>query len=225
MDNFYTNLALFRALLDKRMPVEQLEGTVVNFLNGSNIKTKCRRCDLYSKWRYFGCSLEGQKNVFVLSSFYGNFAKGIGRYSGNVVKPVVKCCISEYNQHMGGVDICDQLLSYYAISKNSINWWKNSEFGRKRNSHKRYREMLIHELVQSLLYKRNDDEPPTNMGRPSEPKKRSRINVQDDIRLRGRHYATKKHPKRKCTMCGCKKNKATGKRTNKHTLNYYEKCQ
>ena len=35
---------------------------------------------------------------------------------------------------------------------------KNPEFGRKRNSHKRYQEMLIHELVQPLLHKRNDDE-------------------------------------------------------------------
>ena len=55
---------------------------------------------------------------------------------------------------------------------------KNPEFGRKRNSHKRYQEMLIHELVQPLLHKRNDDEPPTDMGCWSQPKKRSRINVQ-----------------------------------------------
>ena len=85
--------------------------------------------------------------------------------------------------------------------------------------------MLIHELVQPLLHKRNDDEPPTDMGCWSQPKKRSRINVQDDIRLRGRHYATKKHPRRKCTMCGYKKNKLMGERTNKCTLNYCEKCQ
>ena len=108
---------------------------------------------------------------------------------------------------------------------NMLFFEKNPEFGRKRNSHKRYQEMLIHELVQPLLHKRNDDEPPTDMGCWSQPKKRSRINVQDDIRLRGRHYATKKHPRRKCTMCGYKKNKLMGERTNKCTLNYCEKCQ
>ena len=108
---------------------------------------------------------------------------------------------------------------------NMLFFEKNPEFGRKRNSHKRYQEMLIHELVQPLLHKWNDDEPPTDMGCWSQPKKRSRINVQDDIRLRGRHYATKKHPRRKCTMCGYKKNKLMGERTNKCTLNYCEKCQ
>ena len=35
---------------------------------------------------------------------------------------------------------------------------KNPEFERKRNSRKKYREMLIHELVQPLLHKWNDDE-------------------------------------------------------------------
>ena len=86
---------------------------------------------------------------------------------------------------------------------------KNPESGRKRNNHKRYQEMLIHKLVLPLLHKGNNNEPLTNMGCPSQANKRSRINVQYDIHLRGRHYVTKKHPRRKCTICRYKKNQQT----------------
>ena len=246
MDNFYTHLALFKDLLARNtlacgtikinrgefpgwFKTQKLKHGDASYIRNNNI--------LAVHWK-------DKRDVFVLSSLHGNTATEIERYSGNVVKPD---CISDYNKNMGGVDKCDQLLSYYAIAKKSKKWWKkvffrlfelcvinsmclfmqkNEIFAKKKNSHKRYREMLIHELVQPLLQKRNDDEPVSNMGRPAHPKARGNLSdIQDDVRLRGRHYAIKKHPRRKCTMCGYKKDKTTGKRTNKRTVNYCEKCK
>ena len=230
MDNFYTNLSLFGALLDRQTyacgTITVNHGEFPQWLKTEKLNAGDETY-IWNDDIFLAVHWKGKRNVFVLSSFRGNFAKVIERYCGNVVKPD---CFSAYSQHMGGVDKCDQLLSNYAISKKSIKWWKkvfswllelcvinsmclffekNPESGRKRNNHKRYQEMLIHKLVLPLLHKGNNNEPLTNMGCPSQANKRSRINVEYDIHLRGRHYVTKKHPRRKCTICGYKKNQQT----------------
>ena len=37
-------------------------------------------------------------------------------------------CIVEYNRHMGGVDLSDQMISYYSFSHRSVKWWKRVFF-------------------------------------------------------------------------------------------------
>ena len=39
----------------------------------------------------------------------------------NSVKPIVN---EDYNRHMGGVDLCDQHKSYYAVGRKARKWWK-----------------------------------------------------------------------------------------------------
>ena len=36
--------------------------------------------------------------------------------------------VEEYNQYMGGVDKCDQLLSYYGYSHRALKWWRRAFF-------------------------------------------------------------------------------------------------
>ena len=62
------------------------------------------------------------------------------------------------SQSSGGQIIFFRLLELCVINSMYLFFEKNPEFGRKRNSRKKYREMLIHELVQPLLHKWNDDE-------------------------------------------------------------------
>lgn len=75
---------------------------------------------------------------------------------------------------------------------------------KKRNCHKQFREMLVHELVQPYL----DDKKEAavhNMGRPSlEPASVSKVDVLDATRLSGTHYPSKMTPGRKCCMCAYK---------------------
>ena len=113
------------------------------------------------------------------------------------------------SQSSGGKKVFFWLLELRVINSMCLFFEKSPEFRRKRNNHKRYQEMLIHKLVLPLLHKGNNNEPLTNMGCPSQANKRSRINVQYDIHLRGRHYVTKKHPRRKCAICRYKKNQQT----------------
>ena len=65
--------------------IEKLNAVDMNYIQNDNI-------------------LAGVCCPFIISY---NFSKIIERYSGNVVKPD---CISNYNQHMEGVDKRDQLL-------------------------------------------------------------------------------------------------------------------
>ena len=37
-------------------------------------------------------------------------------------------CIVEYNRHMGGVDLSNQMISYYSFSHRSVKWWKRVFF-------------------------------------------------------------------------------------------------
>ena len=37
-------------------------------------------------------------------------------------------CIVEYNRHMGGVDLSDQMISYYSFSHRTVKWWKRVFF-------------------------------------------------------------------------------------------------
>ena len=80
--------------------------------------------------------------------------------------------IIAHNKYVGGVDKCDQHLNYYFFGRKSLRWRKhaffrlvelpivnamvicfhqNPDFRKKRCSHKTFRQMLVHELVQPCL--------------------------------------------------------------------------
>ena len=185
-----------------------------------------------------------KRDVFVLSSFHGNSIENIQRYSGDITKPNIIC---EYNKNMGGVDKCDQYLSYYALTRKSMKWWKkvffrlfemcivnamciffekNPEFAKKKNSHKIFRLELVHEMVQLYLDIRTDEELETrgrHISMTTMP--HSRRQTDDNVRLRGKHFAVRMDVRRKCTMCAYKRNPSTGKRMNTRTNDYCEKCE
>ncbi len=67
-----------------------------------------------------------KRDVFMMSSFHGNAENVIERFGNEEVsKPEM---ISDYNLNMGGVDKCDQFLSYYNIGRKSKKWWKKVFF-------------------------------------------------------------------------------------------------
>jgi len=184
-----------------------------------------------------------KRDVFVMSSLHGNQEETIERYRGEVNKPVM---ILNYNMQMGGVDKCDQRLSYYSLNRKTNKWWKkvfyrlfemsivNSlilfhkkypELGKKKNAHKKFREMLVHELVQPYLDERSNKDI-EQRGRPCQnPAVVSKVDVDHATRLAGKHFSSTKFPRRRCCMCGYQKNPRTGKRSDKKTNNFCEKCQ
>ena len=183
--------------------------------------------------------LKDKRDVFVLSSFRGNSIETIQNHS----KPNVMC---DYNKNMGGVDKYNQHLSYYALPRESMKWWKRvffrqfelciinamciyfekyPDFRKKNNSRKIFRLTLVHEMVQPYLDEITDEEFETRgRQRSVATATHSRRQIDDNVRLRGKHFAVRMDPRRKCSLCGYKRNPTTGKRMNTCPKDYCEKC-
>jgi len=173
-----------------------------------------------------------KRDVYVISSIHGNECIELQKRNETTIsKPKM---ILEYNTYMGGVDKCDQYLSYYSIGRKTIKWWKrvffrvfeicvvnsivvyfskNPNFQKKKNSHKLFRE--AYELVQPLLDRRADGDVNLSSGR---------LSVSDDKRLKGKHFAESRHPKRgRCVKCSSDKN-VRGFPKDTKTSNFCQKC-
>ena len=154
-----------------------------------------------------------KRDVFLLSSFHENSETIIHRYSEDISKPDM---IIAYNNSMVAVDRCDQLMSYYSLDRKSRKWWvrvffrlmemsivnayslflmKHPEFKKKKSAHKVFREALTHQLVQPLLdhYTETSENSQGPSGGSKSGINPSKVRVTDNVRLVGKHYATKKY--------------------------------
>ena len=241
MDNFYSNPKLFSAL-EKRSTFAC--GTIRRDRGEfppEFTKSKLQRGEsVYLKFnKILAVHWFDKRDVFALSNIHSTGDVQVLRKGSDepVSKPIM---IDQYNQFMGGVDRCDQYLASYSMQRKTKKWWKkifyrlielsvinayilfchfNPEFSKRNRSHYRFRELLIHELVQPLL---NDRADPNNV---AQQENRGRPNDIDSTRLRGKHFAISRFPvRRTCTSCGYQKNEHN-KQTRKKTCNYCEKCK
>ena len=156
-------------------------------------------------------------------------------------KPKMIC---DYNENMGGVDLCDQLFSYNNIGKKSCKWTQrlifrlidmcivnslvaftanNPAFKDVYRKHKVFREPLAHQLVQKLLNRKADPDvaSPPGPGRPAQS---------NEKRLSRKHFTSRHDVRRRCVACSTKRT-AEGKYVDKNTNDYvksvrsiYVKC-
>lgn len=138
-----------------------------------------------------------------------------------VMKPKA---IEEYNQHMGGVDKSDQLLSYYGFSHRTVKWWRRAFFhlldlsvvnayilyqqcqqGKPKLSHERFRV----ELAKEMLLKAGSD---------ITGEARRHFVLPPPARLHERHFLEKIPPR--CSgspsqpdCCVCSKKRGRGRKT------------
>ena len=144
---------------------------------------------------------------------------------------------------MGGVDQCDQFLSYYAITRKSSKWWKkvvfrlvelcviNSmclynakfpEFASKRSSHKKFREILLHELIQPFLDRCEEDRLSGRYAIKDNPL--ACRSITPKARLQGKHFSSIHTDRKKCSLCAYKINPTTGKRFDTKTKTFCAIC-
>ena len=112
-----------------------------------------------------------KRYVFAMSTLHGN--EMISITTKVSTEPINKPkLIADYNTNMSGVDLCDQLLVYYALNRKTTKWWKRLFFrlldlsdinamifhthiflekAQERQRHKKIRMELAHLLVQPLL--------------------------------------------------------------------------
>ncbi|XP_030217354.1 piggyBac transposable element-derived protein 4 [Gadus morhua] len=71
------------------------------------------------------------KTVMVLSNIHDSTANGsVKRRTGGQrqIDVRVPACLADYQQHMKGVDLLDQMVAYYQIRHRSTKWWRRLFF-------------------------------------------------------------------------------------------------
>jgi hypothetical protein len=236
MDNFYQ---LFVDLLsNKTGACGTIRSNRIGFPKELQGKMKLQKgdakflhCDTVTAVRWFD-----KRDVFAISTLHNDEMVSIPS-KNSCKEPVNKPrLICDYNEHMSGVDKCDQLLVYYALNRKSTKWCKKLFFrltdmsvvnamvlymnlfpekGLERGSHKKFRLELAHQLVQPLLDMYADP----NVGRAS-----GRKPVDSDTSLKGKHFAISMQPRRSCVVCAYEKTSASKYKKTK-TVNYCPKCE
>ena len=106
-----------------------------------------------------------KRSVFMISTIHEAMMKDTGKtnYRGDrVIKPEPVC---EYIKKMGGVDLGDQMMSYYSFMRRSKKWWKklfihlinmvllnafilNNKFGDDKIAHEDFRQTVVEYLIE-----------------------------------------------------------------------------
>lgn len=165
----------------------------------------------------------------MLSTFHNSNTSVVKdkKTQNNINKPNV---IIDYVSHMGGVDRADHFISSYNFASKSLKWWRKlyfwllevsvvnsyilyNEYQKGQNKppvvHKRYRKMLISELVGDV---RNTNR---KRGRPS--------SKGDKERLNGKIHIINKMPNNKHKDCAVCSNRSV-KGGRKETVFWCETC-
>ena len=130
-DNYYSSPALFNDLrqlgigacgtvrLNRRGLPEKI--TSKSAMTKRDVRRKTEKGLLSMKWmdkRAVSMISTIHDSLMVSSQRRSRFADG-GHES--VQKPQ---CVVEYNSHMGGVDLSDQLVTYYNFAHRTVKWWR-----------------------------------------------------------------------------------------------------
>lgn len=254
MDNYYTSPELFEELYAKDTyacgTVRKNRKGLPQAVTGAKLKKNSgeavfRRNTtnqlLCLKW----CD---KRNVLMLSSIHDANMVDTGkvdRETGHIIeKPE---CIYEYIKKMGGVDLGDQMMTYYSFLRKSVKWSRkliihmfnmlimnafilNSKFGKNKLNHEDYRDEILRYLLQEGMKQYNIPLPPVISKRitPRDAPHHSKT------RLTERHFSSnipcaegriRKKPSRPCFACN-KLPEITGVRFTKKSTSYWcESCK
>ena len=248
VDNFYTSPELLVELLKKGV---YCTGTVRPNCKGFPVNLiPCNKSVQIGSYRFAICPThqltavwwKDRRDVYAISTLHKKSVLTVlKRPKGSKEKQNVPCpeMITDYNQFMGGVHLCDQCLSYYSMTtRKTLKWWKKvfwrfldicvlnlwiiykSNFPDSNiSTQKQFRLQLVKELVQPLLSLKSSPNCPPHL-RPI-----GRLPTMQEPRLVGKHFAYKSTQRKWCTVCSNKPSPTTGKRCDKKTQNFCPKCQ
>ena len=205
MDSYYSSPKLFKDLLDKSTfatgTLRHNRKSFPDALRSQNNKLEIGQYHFASSGELLAVIWHDRRDVHVLSTAHNqSVASAMKRPKGSCEKVPIPCpkCVNDYNMYMGGVDLTDQYLSYYSLTRRrTVKWWKkvwltyvlnawiiyHSNFPESEiSTHRLFRTKLIHELVQQLLNAKIS-------GR-----------VTSSERLKGKHFAYKASQRARCVF-------------------------
>ena len=143
---------------------------------------------------------KGKPTVMISTVYSAGWKTYESRNHKQVTKPLV---VYQYNKKMGGVDIADQLSTYYSFGRKCVKWWRKYFFW-----------LLEVSMVNSyLLYRSSRPKPLSHVEYRKKvmlslcggaPLQRRMIHVQptrEEERLTGRHYLEQGQSRRLCVVC------------------------
>lgn len=136
MDNFYTSVPL---LVDLNVRGVQACGTVRTNRRGLPQTKELSKHSGMSRHQYRVaqqdsltlCVWQDTKAVLVLSNHHDPMALGTVKRKVEDQRQVeveVPACLADYQKHMKGVDLLDQMVGYYLIEHRSLKWWRRLFF-------------------------------------------------------------------------------------------------
>ncbi|KAI5636944.1 transposase IS4 domain-containing protein [Phthorimaea operculella] len=241
MDRFFTSPTIIDLLWINGM---RAVGTVMGNRRGlpqewrqqqleKNEMTFCHRGNMTA------CKWKDKRDVLMLTTKHAaTWSEVTSKVKGaGVVMRQKPDCILDYNRNKIGVDLNDQYVSYYALERKTMKWWKKMFFhlvaramvnayvifnkSRTQRRRKRFSQFLMtcgEDLVESAA-----------LDAPVAP--RGPHFVGKSSRLVGRHFAEKipatgkkRVLSRVCKVCADTIKKQTGKRGRKETVFYCPDC-
>ena len=126
-DNFYTSFKLVNDLENKQTYScgTMRKGRAQLPLSFETEKLNIGEASYLKRNNVIAVHWKDKRDVLCLSSFHNPGETVITRHQNDITKPNLIC---DYNVYMGGVDKCDQFLSYYSVSRKSLKWWKKVFF-------------------------------------------------------------------------------------------------
>ncbi|KAJ8968760.1 hypothetical protein NQ314_002133 [Rhamnusium bicolor] len=128
LDNYYNSVTLVRKLLEKNT---YCTGTLrAGRQETPQEVSKAKLKTDESVHRYGGNVCVGKwkdkrEVLYITTEHENNFEEGTSRSGKKKMKPIP---IAQYNKYMSGIDLQDQMLSYYLTHRKTILWYKKVGF-------------------------------------------------------------------------------------------------
>ncbi|XP_071814951.1 piggyBac transposable element-derived protein 4-like [Apostichopus japonicus] len=253
MDNWYSSPTLYQKLSEnkthaagtvrvnrKRMPKELTQKKAKKGRKRGEVDF--RRSENLLAMRFLD-----NRDVYMLSTIHDISEVETGKADRDTNERVKKPkLVVDYNQHMGSVDMADQMAKVYTEARRSIKWYKklvwylndvavtNAYIVYKlvsgRNiSHMDYILALVDELITEGLMECGDDRPtPKKTGRRSQSNPARMTYCHSNhwpVYIESQPGTSKKNATRSCTVCSAKKTKPGEKRMRSETRYECKECK